>query len=83
MNTATKPQTLTRPNRRQAPKPPIKPTSNLSRIPNLEIRGPSELLLGFPTGLRTQWRHSADSFISSYVKYNAFVSYKYLNFQIT
>lgn len=48
--------------RRPAPQPP-----NLST--NLEIRGPSELLLGVPTGLKTQWRHTATKLVSSSVRY--------------
>lgn len=67
---------------RQAPKPPTQAKSvdesNLNNLlqstQNLEIRGPSELLLGFPTGLRTQWRHSAEILITSAVKYEVNVS---------
>lgn len=47
---------------RPAPQPP-----NLSN--NLEIRAPSELLLGVPTGLKTQWRHTANKLVSSSVRY--------------
>ncbi|KAG4073307.1 hypothetical protein HA402_002652 [Bradysia odoriphaga] len=47
---------------RPAPQPP-----NLST--NLEIRAPSELLLGVPTGLKTQWRHTATKLVSSSVRY--------------
>lgn len=64
---------------RQAPKPPGQPSAltktetdakHLAETTtNLEIRAPSELLLGFPTGLRTQWRHSAEVLITSAVKY--------------
>lgn len=53
---------------RQAPKPPT--NENLK----LEIRAPSELLLGFPTGLSTQWRHTADALVSGAVKYEVNVS---------
>lgn len=70
-----------RPNHRKkfhAPKPPIQQPktvdeNNLNNLAettsNLEIRAPSELLLGFPTGLRQQWRHSAEVLITSAVKY--------------
>lgn len=70
---------------RQAPKPPVQQQkildeSKLNNVAesasNLEIRGPSELLLGFPTGLRTQWRHSAEILITSAVKYEVNVSKK-------
>lgn len=50
---------------RPAPKPPIRAT-------NLEIRAPSDLLLGVPVGLRTQWRHSASALISGTVKYEVY-----------
>lgn len=52
---------------RPAPKPPI--TSNL------EIRAPSELLLGVPSGLKAQWRHSASTLLSGCIKYNANVMF--------
>lgn len=60
---------------RQAPKPPtqIKIENDIKLLAetatNLEIRAPSELLLDFPTGLRTQWRHSAELLITGAVKY--------------
>lgn len=64
---------------RQAPKPPIQQPKSLDEgaldnmvesTSNLEIRAPSELLLGFPTGcIRTQWRHSAEVLITGSVKY--------------
>lgn len=49
---------------RPAPKPPI------------EIRAPDELLLG-PSNcnMKTQWRHSAATLVSSSVKYEVFVSF--------
>lgn len=62
---------------RQAPKPP----TNESSIPakmnelKLEIRAPSELLLGFPTGMSTQWRHTAEALVSGAVKYEVNVSF--------
>lgn len=68
---------------RQAPKPPTQQPKSLDEsvinnmaesASNLEIRAPSELLLGFPTGLRTQWRHSAEILIASAVKYEVNVS---------
>lgn len=60
---------------RQAPKPPTESKIDndikllAETATNLEIRAPSELLLGFPTGLRTQWRHSAELLITGAVKY--------------
>lgn len=68
---------------RQAPKPPTQQNKSLDEsalnnivdsTANLEIRAPAELLLGFPTGLRTQWRHSAEVLITSSVKYEVNVS---------
>lgn len=70
---------------RQAPKPPTQrpqqqPSNDINvnkladATSNLEIRAPSELLLGFPTGLRTQWRHSAEVLITGAVKYEVNVS---------
>jgi hypothetical protein len=55
---------------RPAPKPPTQRTSNNS----LEIRGPNELLLGVPCGLRAQWKHSASTLISGSVRYEVNVS---------
>lgn len=63
---------------RQAPKPPVQQLKSLDEsllnntiesASNLEIRAPSELLLSFPTGLRTQWRHSAEILITGSVTY--------------
>lgn len=74
------PREINRPNHRknrQAPKPPTqaKIANDLKETTtNLEIRAPSELLLGFPTGLRTQWRHSAEMLITGSVKYEVNVS---------
>lgn len=64
---------------RQAPKPPIQKQQQQSddlieQTANLEIRAPSELLLGFPPNLRTQWRHSAEVLIAGAVKYEVNVS---------
>lgn len=70
---------------RQAPQPPVQrpqPTTddNVNKLAettsNLEIRAPSELLLGFPN-LRTQWRHSAEILITSHVKYEVNVSIRF------
>lgn len=60
---------------RQAPKPPTN-ESILAKMNELklEIRAPSELLLGFPTGLSTQWRHTAETLVSGAVKYEVNVS---------
>lgn len=65
---AVKPTTLSRHKKsRPAPQPPV-------RANNLEIRAPSELLLG-PSGLRAQWRHSASALVSGSIKYEVFVSF--------
>lgn len=64
---AIKPTTLSRHKKKApAPQPPV-------RANNLEIRAPSELLLG-PSGLRAQWRHSASALVSGSIKYEVFVS---------
>lgn len=62
---------------RQAPKPPTN-ESILAKMNELklEIRAPSELLLGFPTGLSTQWRHTAEALVSGAVKYEVNVSFR-------
>lgn len=65
---AIKPTTLSRHKKnRPAPQPPVKTN-------NLEIRAPSELLLA-PSGLKTQWRHSASALVSGSIKYEVFVSF--------
>lgn len=65
---AAKPTTLSRHKKKApAPQPPV-------RANNLEIRAPSELLLG-PSGLRAQWRHSASALVSGSIKYEVFVSF--------
>lgn len=51
---------------RPAPQPPF-------RMQNLNLRGPSELLLGVPTGLQTQWRHNASTLVTDQVKYDVYV----------
>lgn len=53
---------------RPAPKPPNHEQQNL------HIRGPSELLLGVPTGLQTQWRHKASTLVLGVVRYDVNVS---------
>lgn len=67
---------------RQAPKPPCRSSiddtaSNeelINSTSNLEIRGPAELLLGVPVGLRTQWRHTAEALVTGSVQYEVNVS---------
>jgi hypothetical protein len=41
---------------------------------DLEIRAPSELLVGVPATLTTQWRHSPQELVSGSVSYVANVS---------
>ncbi|XP_013116012.2 ankyrin repeat and sterile alpha motif domain-containing protein 1B [Stomoxys calcitrans] len=59
---------------RPAPQPPTQkatqqtPTSTQS----LEIRAPSELLLGLPDNLRTKWRHSANDLLNDQIKYEVY-----------
>lgn len=52
---------------RPAPQPPVP-------AEELEIRAPSELLLGVPSALRTQWRHTPYTLLNGSVAYSAFVS---------
>lgn len=72
---ATSEQRKNHEKKRQAPKPPTNENSILAKMNdlNLEIREPAELLLGFPTGLSTQWRHTAEALVSG-VKYEVNVS---------
>ncbi|KAH8388346.1 hypothetical protein KR093_004739 [Drosophila rubida] len=50
---------------RPAPPPPLKATAA-----PLQIRAPSELLLGLPASMRsTQWRHSAQTLLNEHIKY--------------
>lgn len=50
---------------RPAPQPPVP-------AEELEIRAPSELLLGVPSALRTQWRHTPYTLLNGSVAYSAF-----------
>lgn len=60
---------------RRAPKPPTKSLDEAIDVTsNLEIRAPSELLLGVPSGLRAQWRHTPEALVNGFVKYEVNVS---------
>ncbi|XP_054747595.1 ankyrin repeat and sterile alpha motif domain-containing protein 1B isoform X1 [Anastrepha obliqua] len=50
---------------RPAPQPP-------TEKPQLQIRAPSELLLGLPVNLRTKWRHSANVLLNEQIKYEVY-----------
>ncbi|XP_017484634.1 PREDICTED: ankyrin repeat and SAM domain-containing protein 1A [Rhagoletis zephyria] len=53
---------------RPAPQPPTeKPQQQ-----QLQIRAPSELLLGLPANLRTKWRHSANVLLNEQIKYEVY-----------
>ncbi|KAH8417573.1 hypothetical protein KR222_001960 [Zaprionus bogoriensis] len=60
---------------RPAPPPPTsavaqKTTAASNTAAPLQIRAPSELLLGLPANLRsTQWRHSAQTLLNEHIKY--------------
>ncbi|CAB0034959.1 unnamed protein product, partial [Trichogramma brassicae] len=61
---------------RPAPPPPQKPNVNTQNgtaqpTENLEIRGPSELLFGVPSTLKTQWRHQPKDLVTGNVIYVA------------
>ncbi|XP_012145707.1 ankyrin repeat and SAM domain-containing protein 1A isoform X3 [Megachile rotundata] len=59
---------------RPAPQPPQRPSSHNGAIPapeQLEIRAPSELLLGVPSTLKTQWRHQPKALVTGCVTYVA------------
>ncbi|XP_065354530.1 ankyrin repeat and sterile alpha motif domain-containing protein 1B [Calliphora vicina] len=59
---------------RPAPQPPTQkatqqtPTAQTS----LDIRAPSELLLGLPDNVRTKWRHSANDLLNEQIKYEVY-----------
>lgn len=62
---------------RPAPQPPQRPSSHngaISAPEQLEIRAPSELLLGVPSTLKTQWRHQPKALVTGCVTYVANVS---------
>ncbi|XP_064552810.1 ankyrin repeat and SAM domain-containing protein 1A [Drosophila montana] len=59
---------------RPAPPPPAPPAQKaaaaFSSAAPLQIRAPSELLLGLPANMRTtQWRHSAQTLLDEHIKY--------------
>ncbi|KOX71232.1 Ankyrin repeat and sterile alpha motif domain-containing protein 1B [Melipona quadrifasciata] len=59
---------------RPAPQPPQRPSSHngaISAPEQLEIRAPSELLLGVPSTLKTQWRHQPKALVTGCVTYVA------------
>ncbi|KAH8414584.1 hypothetical protein KR215_009362 [Drosophila sulfurigaster] len=54
---------------RPAPPPPLAAVQKAATAP-LQIRAPSELLLGLPASMRsTQWRHSAQTLLNENIKY--------------
>ncbi|XP_011179080.2 ankyrin repeat and SAM domain-containing protein 1A [Zeugodacus cucurbitae] len=53
---------------RPAPQPPCEKPQQ----PQLQIRAPSELLLGLPANLRTKWRHSANVLLNEQIKYEVY-----------
>ncbi|XP_067614846.1 ankyrin repeat and sterile alpha motif domain-containing protein 1B isoform X2 [Eurosta solidaginis] len=53
---------------RPAPQPPTEKPQQ----PQLQIRAPSELLLGLPANLRTKWRHSANVLLNDKIKYEVY-----------
>ena len=62
---------------RPAPPPPQRPNAiaqngtSVQSTENLEIRGPSELLFGVPSTLKTQWRHHPKDLVTGNVTYLA------------
>ena len=58
---------------RPAPQPPMS-TNGSGGSSDLEIRDPSELLVGVPATLTTQWRHRPRVLVSGSVNYVASVS---------
>lgn len=53
---------------RPAPQPPGKPQ------PDLQIRDPSQLLVGVPSTLTAQWRHQPHALVTGTLTYHARVS---------
>lgn len=58
---------------RPAPPPPPLALSN-GAAADLEIRDPSQLLVGVPATLTTQWRHRPHALVTGHVSYLASVS---------
>jgi hypothetical protein len=58
---------------RPAPPPPMSANGS-GGSSDLEIRAPSELLVGVPATLTTQWRHNPQELLSGSVSYVANVS---------
>lgn len=58
-----------------SPAPPPPTAAAQKAAAPLQIRAPSELLLGLPANLRTtQWRHSAQTLLKEHIKYEVQVS---------
>lgn len=64
--------------KKSRPAPPPPPLAE----PDVEIRNPSELLVGVPATLKTQWPHKPKVLVTGTVDYIASVSTKNLDFVI-
>lgn len=61
---------------RPAPPPPTNAVNGKPpAAPDLEIRNPSELLVGVPATLTAQWRHRPEDLVSGKITYLANVSH--------
>lgn len=57
---------------RPAPPPPVQQQQpQPPPVADLEIREPSELLVGVPATLTTQWRHQPEALVQGHIKYQA------------
>ncbi|XP_074108393.1 ankyrin repeat and sterile alpha motif domain-containing protein 1B isoform X5 [Cotesia typhae] len=55
----------------QLPQPPQRAQNGTPSAEQLEIRGPSELLFGVPSTLKTQWRHQPKVLVTGNITYVA------------
>lgn len=66
--------TLRHSHKKSRPAPPPPPLALSNGGVELEIREPSQLLVGVPATLTTQWRHRPHSLVTGHVSYLASVS---------
>lgn len=60
--------------KKSRPAPPPPPPPLPPNEPDLEIRNPSELLVGVPVTLKAQWRHKPAALVIGTIDYVASVS---------
>lgn len=67
--------TLRHSHKKSRPAPPPPPLALSKGGAELEIREPSQLLVGVPATLTTQWRHQPHSLVTGHITYLASVSW--------